>query len=292
MIVLCVTNCPQQLRGDLTKWLIEVNTGIYVGKLNSRVRDELWSRVCENIKDGQASMVYTNNTEQGYSFLTHNSSWLPVDCEGVTLIKKMISINDLENKESEDAETASSGYSKAFGYKMSRRSGKKLSSYVIIDIETTGLNNDTDRILEVALIKIEQGKISDKYHCFINTDHDIPDDVKNITGISKEMVASQGITEAEAYALIEKFTGRNVLVGYNLNFDIGFLRKMAERIGKQLFVTRVKDVLDIARRRLGGLENYKLKTVAEYFSLDTSTMHRAMSDCELVYGIYEELNKL
>ena len=52
MIVLCVTNCPPALRGDLSKWMNEVNTGVYVGKLNAKVRDELWDRVCDHIKNG------------------------------------------------------------------------------------------------------------------------------------------------------------------------------------------------------------------------------------------------
>ena len=59
MIVLCVMNCPPGLRGDLSKWLNEVNTGVYVGSLNARVREELWERVCSHIKSGQATMVYS-----------------------------------------------------------------------------------------------------------------------------------------------------------------------------------------------------------------------------------------
>ena len=64
MVVLSVTNCPQQLRGDLTKWFIEIDIGVYVGKINARVRENLWKRVCNNIKTGKAVMIYSNNTEQ------------------------------------------------------------------------------------------------------------------------------------------------------------------------------------------------------------------------------------
>ena len=66
MIVLSVANCPAGLRGDLSKWLCEINTGVYVGRINARVREELWERVCKNIKNGQATMVYSVNNEQGY----------------------------------------------------------------------------------------------------------------------------------------------------------------------------------------------------------------------------------
>ena len=58
MIVLCVTNCPPGLRGDLSKWLNEINAGVYVGRLSARVREELWDRVCIHIKNGQATRDY------------------------------------------------------------------------------------------------------------------------------------------------------------------------------------------------------------------------------------------
>ncbi len=47
-----MTDCPPRLRGDLSKWLQEVNTGVYVGNVSARVRDAIWERVCENAKIG------------------------------------------------------------------------------------------------------------------------------------------------------------------------------------------------------------------------------------------------
>ena len=88
MVVLSVTNCPQQLRGDLTKWFIEIDIGVYVGKISTRVREKIWSRICDNIKSGKAIMVYSNNSEQGFAILTHNTEWVPVDCEGIWLMEK------------------------------------------------------------------------------------------------------------------------------------------------------------------------------------------------------------
>ena len=61
MLVITLTNCPPSLRGDLTGWLFEINTGIYVGNVSARVRDELWKRICNNIKNGNATMVYSPN---------------------------------------------------------------------------------------------------------------------------------------------------------------------------------------------------------------------------------------
>ena len=63
-----MTNCPPRLRGDLSKWLCEINTGVYVGNVSSRVRDAVWDRVCQNLKNGQATLVYTAAGEQRMEF--------------------------------------------------------------------------------------------------------------------------------------------------------------------------------------------------------------------------------
>ena len=81
MIVVALTNCPPRLCGDLTKWLQEINYGVYVGQLNQRVREELWKRICDNLSKGQATMVYSANNEQRMEFRVHNTMWQPVDLE-------------------------------------------------------------------------------------------------------------------------------------------------------------------------------------------------------------------
>lgn len=86
MVVLCLTNCPPALRGDLTRWLMEIDTGVYAGNVSARVREELWNRVTENIKDGRATMVYSARTEQKMEFRVHNSEWIPVDFDGMKLM--------------------------------------------------------------------------------------------------------------------------------------------------------------------------------------------------------------
>ncbi len=64
MLVLSVTDCPPALRGDLSRWLLEIDTGVYVGKVSQRVREELWKRVVKHLKNGRAVMVYNARNEQ------------------------------------------------------------------------------------------------------------------------------------------------------------------------------------------------------------------------------------
>ena len=64
MVVITLEKCPLALRGDLTKWLQEISLGVYVGQVSARVRDKLWQRVCEESKNGRATMVYSARNEQ------------------------------------------------------------------------------------------------------------------------------------------------------------------------------------------------------------------------------------
>ena len=86
MTVVILTACPAGLRGHLTKWLLEISAGVFVGNVTSRVRNLLWARVVELSSDGRALMVHSVPGEQRLSFKVHGHHWKPVDYEGITLI--------------------------------------------------------------------------------------------------------------------------------------------------------------------------------------------------------------
>ena len=88
MIVVSLTDCPPALRGDLSKWLLEIHTGVYVGQVNSRVREQLWQRITQNIKSGRAVMVFDADNEQGMDFKIHNTTWEIIDYDGVRLVRR------------------------------------------------------------------------------------------------------------------------------------------------------------------------------------------------------------
>ncbi|MGO3017762.1 MAG: type I-E CRISPR-associated endoribonuclease Cas2e, partial [Anaerococcus sp.] len=73
LTVVTLTNAPNSLRGDLTKWMQEIATGVYVGNFNVKVREKLRSRILENIGDGQATISYAYRNEIGYKFDTINT---------------------------------------------------------------------------------------------------------------------------------------------------------------------------------------------------------------------------
>ena len=88
MIVIMLSDCPPKVRGDLSKWLCEINTGVFVGNVSSRVREEVWQRICENIKSGQATMVFSAPGEQKMDFRVHNTTWEPVELDGIKLMRR------------------------------------------------------------------------------------------------------------------------------------------------------------------------------------------------------------
>ena len=86
MTVIVVAACPVGLRGHLTRWLLEISAGVFVGRVSARVRDLLWQRTVEMVKTGRAIMVFSANNEQGLDFKVHKHEWIPTDVEGVMLM--------------------------------------------------------------------------------------------------------------------------------------------------------------------------------------------------------------
>lgn len=86
--MLVLTNCPAGLRGLLTRWLLQIAPGVFIGKPSTRVRELLWEEVQQYAGNGRALLVYSTNNEQGFAFETFEHQWRPVDHEGMTLIRR------------------------------------------------------------------------------------------------------------------------------------------------------------------------------------------------------------
>ncbi|SDK37646.1 type I-E CRISPR-associated endoribonuclease Cas2e [Streptomyces indicus] len=88
MTVIVLTNCPPGLRGYLTRWLLEISPGVFIGSPSARIRDLLWNEVRAYADQGRALLAHTTDTEQGFTFRTHDHAWQPLDHEGLTLIHR------------------------------------------------------------------------------------------------------------------------------------------------------------------------------------------------------------
>lgn len=292
MIVLVVADCPPKLRGDLSKWFLEINTGVYVGNLNSRVRDEVWQRVCDTLKNGRATIVFHTANEQKLDFRVHNTTWEPVNFDGIKLIRRPV--NAVHNSETENL----TDYSKeAIFRKMDRmerakRKRANTEEYVVIDVETTGLSYEDDRIIELGAIRVSGGKPEQEFSTLVMCKKKIPLDVVNLTGITDEIINANGREVKEALIEFINFIGTTRLVGYNINFDQTFLHNACLSNNIERIKNSSKDIMALARKKLDDVENYKLSTVAVRLGLNVKTIHRALDDCYLTYGIYEKLKEM
>jgi len=88
MTILILESVPLSLRGQLTRWMIEVKAGVFVGKTSALVREKLWERACKHSKDGGCVLIHNARTEQGFDIWLHGRcSREIVDMEGLKLIR-------------------------------------------------------------------------------------------------------------------------------------------------------------------------------------------------------------
>lgn len=291
MIVISVVNCPIGLRGDLTKWLLEISPGVFVGQVSRRVREQLWQRITGTAKSSNVTMVFSTNNEQRLDFLIHNSIWEPIDFDGVKLMLRPTPARIRQQ------EKFQKGFSKAAKKRMARqfaqRKGKVLPDvYAVVDIETTGLNPQNDEIIEIGAILVKEHRIEAEFSQLVRSSKQVSPEIEKLTGITNEMIQNEGKELCLTMKQLFEFLGIVPVVSHNSNFDYGFLRNACEKCDLPLFSNRCIDTLSLARRRVKKIKNYKLGTLAEYFSIAIPESHRSIVDCEKTYRIFEELIKL
>lgn len=162
---------------------------------------------------------------------------------------------------------------------------RKAPKYLVIDVETTGLSPDDDRIIEVAAVKCENDRIVDRFHSLINPGRPIPSRVTEITGINDSDVKNAPDMDEIAPKLSE-FIEDLPLVAHNANFDIKFIANSFKRAGVSKGMIYI-DTLCLARIAFPDMPNHKLSTLIDEFGLsDHAQEHRAMSDAEATQRLY------
>ena len=303
MIVVTLTDCPPALRGDLSKWLLEINTGVYVGQVNARVRDRLWQRITQNIKHGRATMVFDAQNEQKMDFRIHNTSWEVVDCDGIKLVRRP-SEQRLAEIGDESADALTPGFSNAAKYlKLSRIQQAKgkanafkgklrkgcVQDCAVVDIETTGLDPDSDSIIEVAALRVRDLQAVEAYSALIRIGRPLPESIVQLTGIADRALAESGIPLDEALRALVEFVGEDVLLIHNASFDLAFLEKGLARLGLPTLNNKSLDTCRLARKAFLNVPDYKLSTLARYYNIEQSVQHRALDDCRTALAIYKAI---
>ena len=157
-------------------------------------------------------------------------------------------------------------------------------TYVVFDIETTGFSAVTDRIIEIGAVKVEDGKITDKFSTYVNPKRPIPFRITELTSITDEMVIDSPDIETILPQFIE-FIGDAVLVAHNASFDVGFIEQNCKRQKIEADFTYV-DTVALARVLLPALNRFKLDTVAKALNISLENHHRAVDDAGCTAEIF------
>jgi DNA polymerase-3 subunit alpha (Gram-positive type) len=152
-------------------------------------------------------------------------------------------------------------------------------TYVVFDVETTGLSAVYDTIIELAAVKIQGGEIIDRFESFANPHHKLSATTINLTGITDDMVENAPEV-AEVLLSFHEWTKDAILVAHNASFDMGFLNVGYKKIGLGKATNPVIDTLELARFLYPDLKNHRLNTLAKKFDVELTQHHRAIYDAE------------
>ena len=166
---------------------------------------------------------------------------------------------------------------------------------IYFDTETTGLNFRYDRIIELAMLTVEDGVIKDNYDEFINIGVDLPPKITQITGITDEMLITKGVGETTvAEDLKNRLTPGTLMIAHNCQFDLSFVYNLlkrhypdeADEIVSNLnwidTVTVLKDRNEFPHKLIDAVKHYEIEEV---------NFHRAIDDTKALYDVTQEMKK-
>ena len=156
-------------------------------------------------------------------------------------------------------------------------------SLVALDLETTGLDIRQDKIIEIGMIRFDGTEVLETYQTFVNPDRPIPPAVSQLTHITNPMV-TKAPHILDVLDDVTEFVGSDAIVGHNIGFDLGFLRRY-----KILTRNRCTDTYELASVLLPRAGRYKLSALAEQFGIDAEGKHRALADCTMTMKLYNRL---
>jgi DNA polymerase III epsilon subunit family exonuclease len=161
------------------------------------------------------------------------------------------------------------------------------ATIVVFDLETTGLDFEVDRIIEIGAVKLKNWEPVAEFSFLVRTDLELTDDIIKLTGITPAMLVGQPDIATVLPQFFEFIEG-SLLVAHNAEFDLGMVKAAASRLAIDLewpcFCT-----LKMARELLPALENKKLDTLAQHYGLTFESRHRSIGDVKVTCGVLKGL---
>ncbi len=160
---------------------------------------------------------------------------------------------------------------------------------IAIDVETTGISPEKERIIEIGAFRPETGEV---FRTLIQPGRPLPEKITELTGITDDMLVGAP-EEAEAIkAWLEFLDGDTILLGHNISFDHSFLVQAIRRCGYEEPAFRGIDTLKLSRVLCPELPNKKLETMVAHFGLTNERAHRAFEDARVTVDLYRCLKAM
>ena len=153
----------------------------------------------------------------------------------------------------------------------------------MIDLETTGLNPETELIIEFAAVKVKDGKVVDTFQQLCDPGFSISPVITSITGITDEMVRCCPNPRQVLPDFLD-FIGDDLIIGHNVLFDVRFVVRSAE-----IFKNNYIDTMKIFRKLHPSLPHHRLSDMVAFYNKLNETAHRALSDCFATQACFEAM---
>ncbi|MBV7271578.1 DNA polymerase III subunit alpha [Clostridiaceae bacterium UIB06] len=158
------------------------------------------------------------------------------------------------------------------------------TTYCVLDLETTGFSPVTEKITEIGIMKLKDGKVIDEFSCFVNPEKSIPPRVVEVTNITDDMV-KDAETIDQVFPKMLDFIKDSVLVAHNAGFDVGFLKNNAKVLGYDFDFTYL-DTLSLAQEVFPDFKTYKLGRIAKNLGIKVEVAHRALDDVNTTVKVF------
>lgn len=157
--------------------------------------------------------------------------------------------------------------------------------FIVFDLETTGLYYKNEEITEIGAVKVKDGKVIDTFSVLVNPEKPIPYKIQELTGITNDMVRDKETIESVLPKFLDFIEDAKYMVAHNSDFDMGFIRAKAERMGIE-FDKKAIDTIDLAQVLLPEMKRFRLNNVAKKLGVSLENHHRAVDDARATANIF------
>lgn len=160
--------------------------------------------------------------------------------------------------------------------------------FTAFDTETTGLNPEEEKILEIGAVSFDKLGIRARYNVLINPQRKILPEITRVNGIDDSMVSGK-LTFADNAVHFLNFINNTVLIAHNAPFDLGFVNNELKIAGMNPLENQTADTLTLSRAMLPNLGKYNLQFLAKYFEINVVNAHRAEDDARVCMEVFLKL---